>query len=59
MLQFEKKMLDAARMRLIKQIEKKKNSRVICMIHRRESAMAPLRFPFFRCIGSKARCCER
>ncbi len=41
MLQFEKKMLDAARMRLIKQIEKKKNSRVICMIRRQESTWRP------------------
>ncbi|HEX59382.1 MAG TPA: hypothetical protein ENF26_04450 [Methanomicrobia archaeon] len=49
MPQLERKMLEAARMRLMRQIEKKRGSRVICMIHRQES-MALLGFPFFRYI---------
>ncbi len=44
------KMLEAERLRLIHDIEKKRNSRVIVMIHRQET-MALLGFPIFRYIN--------
>ncbi len=45
----KKKMLDSARTNLIRRLEKKRQSRVITMIHRQES-MAILGFPLFRYI---------
>lgn len=46
----QRRMLEAARMRLIHEIEKKRNSRVIALIHRQET-MALLGFPIFRYNG--------
>jgi len=45
----QQRMLEAARMRVIHQLERKRGSRVIVMIHRQE-AMALLGFPIFRYI---------
>jgi ClpP class serine protease len=45
----QRRMIEAARMRLIHEIEKKRNSRVIALIHRQET-MALLGFPIFRYI---------
>jgi ClpP class serine protease len=45
----QRRMLEAARMRLIHEIETKRNSRVIALIHRQET-MALLGFPIFRYI---------
>jgi ClpP class serine protease len=45
----QRRMLEAARMRLIHEIEKKRSSRVIALIHRQET-MALLGFPIFRYI---------
>jgi ClpP class serine protease len=45
----QRRMLEAARMRLIHEIEKKRNSRVIALIHRQET-MALLGFPIIRYI---------
>jgi len=45
----KQKMLEAARQRLIAKIEKKRNSRVILLIHRQET-MSLLGFPVFRYI---------
>ena len=45
----QRKMLESARMRLIRKIEKERKSRVIAMIHRQET-MALLGFPIFKYI---------
>jgi ClpP class serine protease len=45
----QRRMLEAARIRLIHEIENKRNSRVIALIHRQET-MALLGFPIFRYI---------
>ncbi|MDL1965179.1 MAG: ATP-dependent Clp protease proteolytic subunit [Candidatus Desulfofervidus auxilii] len=45
----QKKMLESARLRLIRKIEKDRKSRVIAMIHRQET-MALLGFPIFKYI---------
>jgi ClpP class serine protease len=45
----QRRMIEAARMRLIHEIEKKRNSRVIALIHRQET-MALLGFPIIRYI---------
>lgn len=45
----KKKFLDAARLRLIRTMEKKRGSRIITMIHRQET-MAVLGFPLFKYI---------
>jgi ClpP class serine protease len=45
----QKRMLDAARTRLIRQLEEKRGSRVIVLIHRQET-MALLGFPIYRYI---------
>lgn len=45
----QKRMLEAARLRLMRELEKKRDSRVITLIHRQET-MALLGFPLFRYI---------
>jgi ClpP class serine protease len=45
----QKRMLQAARLRLMRELEKKRDSRVIALIHRQET-MALLGFPIFRYI---------
>ncbi len=46
---FKQRMLEAARKRLIAEIERKRNSRVILLVHRQET-MSLLGFPIFRYI---------
>ena len=45
----QKRMLEAARLRLMRELEKRRNSRVIALIHRQET-MALLGFPIYRYI---------
>ncbi|MFQ6102470.1 MAG: hypothetical protein ACE5OS_14755 [Anaerolineae bacterium] len=45
----QKRMLEAARLKLMRELEKQRNSRVIALIHRQET-MALLGFPLFRYI---------
>lgn len=46
------RMLQAARLRLMRELEKKRDSRVIALIHRQET-MALLGFPIFRYINNE------
>jgi len=46
---FQRKMLESARLRLIRRIEQSRGSRLIAMIHRQET-MSLLGFPFFKYI---------
>jgi ClpP class serine protease len=46
---FQRRMLEAARQRMIAQIERRRNSRVILLVHRQET-MGLLGFPIFRFI---------